>query len=385
MKDVEFENIVSFVKEKFPGQDFIPLHMPVFRGNEKKYLIDTIDTTYVSSVGSYVTRFEDMMCEITGSSYAIAIVNGTNALHMSLILAGVTENDETLSQSLTFVATCNAISYIGSKPVFIDIDKDTLGMSASALREFLEGNAEVRSDGFTYNKTSGRRIKACVPMHTFGFPCRIDEIASICNKYNIVLIEDAAESIGSYYKGRHTGSFGSLGTFSFNGNKTVTCGGGGAIITNDEIIAKRAKHLTNQAKVAHPWAFIHDEVGYNYRMPNLNAALACAQLEQLPEFVNNKRDLAREYSAFFHGSPVQYIDELPEASANYWLNSILLRDVNERNDFLKYANENGVMSRPAWELMHRLPMFSHFERGSLENSEWVADRLVNLPSSVRLK
>jgi perosamine synthetase len=382
---VEFENIVSFVKEKFPGQDFIPLHMPVFRGNEKKYLIDTIDTTYVSSVGSYVTRFEDMMCEITGTSYAIAIVNGTNALHMSLILAGVTENDETLSQSLTFVATCNAISYVGSKPVFIDIDKDTLGMSASALREFLESNAEVRSDGFTYNKTSGRRIKACVPMHTFGFPCRIDEIASICNKYNIVLIEDAAESIGSYYKGRHTGSFGSLGTFSFNGNKTVTCGGGGAIITNDEIIAKRAKHLTNQAKVSHPWAFIHDEVGYNYRMPNLNAALACAQLEQLSQFVNYKRNLAREYSEFFQGSPVQYIDELPEASANYWLNSILLRDVNERNDFLKYANENGVMSRPAWELMHRLPMFSHFERGSLENSEWVADRLVNLPSSVRLK
>jgi aminotransferase in exopolysaccharide biosynthesis len=304
---------------------------------------------------------------------------------MSLILAGVTENDETLSQSLTFVATCNAISYVGSKPVFIDIDKDTLGMSASALREFLESNAEVRSDGFTYNKTSGRRIKACVPMHTFGFPCRIDEIASICNKYNIVLIEDAAESIGSYYKGRHTGSFGSLGTFSFNGNKTVTCGGGGAIITNDEIIAKRAKHLTNQAKVSHPWAFIHDEVGYNYRMPNLNAALACAQLEQLSQFVNYKRNLAREYSEFFQGSPVQYIDELPEASANYWLNSILLRDVNERNDFLKYANENGVMSRPAWELMHRLPMFSHFERGSLENSEWVADRLVNLPSSVRLK
>jgi perosamine synthetase len=382
---MDFKNIISFVKEKFGGDDLIPLHMPIFRGNEKKYLIDTIDTTYVSSVGGYVTRFEEMMCEITGSSYAIAIVNGTNALHMSLLLAGVTEDDEVLSQSLTFVATCNAISYIGSKPVFIDIDKDTLGMSSSALTEFLENNAELRNDGFTYNKTSGRRIKACVPMHTFGFPCRIDQIADVCIQFNIVLIEDAAESIGSYYKGKHTGSFGTLGTFSFNGNKTVTCGGGGAIITNDEIIAKRAKHLTNQAKVAHPWSFIHDDVGYNYRMPNLNAALACAQLEQLTQFVNDKRNLAKEYSAFFQSSPIHFIDELPEASANYWLNSILLRDITERNDFLKYANENGVMTRPAWELMHRLPMFSHFEKASLANSEWVADRLVNLPSSVRLK
>lgn len=380
-----FENIVLFVKEKFPGQDFIPLHMPVFRGNEKKYLIDTIDTTYVSSVGSYVTRFEEMMCEITGSTYAIAIVNGTSALHMSLLLAGVTQNDETLTQSLTFIATCNAISYIGSKPVFIDIDKDTLGMSASALSEFLESNAEIRSDGFTYNKKSGRRIKACVPMHSFGFPCRIDEIASICKRYNITLIEDAAESIGSCYKGKHTGSFGTLGTFSFNGNKTVTCGGGGAIITDDEIIAKRAKHLTNQAKLLHPWAFIHDEVGYNYRMPNLNAALACAQLEQLAEIVKNKRDLAKEYSSFFQGSPIEFIDELPEARANYWLNSILLKDIDERNAFLTYANENGVMTRPAWELMHRLPLFSQFERGNLENSDWISDRLVNLPSSVRLK
>ena len=385
MKDVVFENIVLFVKEKFPGQDFIPLHMPVFRGNEKKYLIDTIDTTYVSSVGSYVTRFEEMMCEITGSTYAIAIVNGTSALHMSLLLAGVTQNDETLTQSLTFIATCNAISYIGSKPVFIDIDKDTLGMSASALSEFLESNAEIRSDGFTYNKKSGRRIKACVPMHSFGFPCRIDEIASICKRYNITLIEDAAESIGSCYKGKHTGSFGTLGTFSFNGNKTVTCGGGGAIITDDEIIAKRAKHLTNQAKLLHPWAFIHDEVGYNYRMPNLNAALACAQLEQLAEIVKNKRDLAKEYSSFFQGSPIEFIDELPEARANYWLNSILLKDIDERNAFLTYANENGVMTRPAWELMHRLPLFSQFERGNLENSDWISDRLVNLPSSVRLK
>jgi perosamine synthetase len=384
LKKISSENIVSFIKKKFPDQDFIPLHAPVFKGNEKKYLIDTIDSTYVSSVGDYVTRFEKMLCELTGSSYAIATCNGTNALHMSLLLAGVTEKDEVLTQSLTFIATCNAISYIGSAPIFVDIDKETLGLSAKALNKFLETNAEIRLDKFTYNKKSGRRIKACVPMHTFGFPCRIDEIASICNRYNIVLIEDAAESIGSYYKGKHTGTFGSLGTFSFNGNKTITCGGGGAIITDDEMIAKKAKHLTSQAKLPHPWEFIHDDIGYNYRMPNLNASLACAQLEQLVEFVDNKRDLAKEYIDFFRGSQVEFFEELPEIRANYWLNTILFKDKFERDTFLKYSNENGVMTRPAWELMHRLPMFSNFEKGNLENTELIAERLVNLPSSVRL-
>jgi perosamine synthetase len=384
LKKISFENIISFIKKEFPGQDFIPLHAPVFNGNEKRYLIDTIDTTYVSSIGEYVNRFEKMLCELTGSSYAVATCNGTNALHLSLLLADVTQQDEVISQSLTFVATCNAISYIGSAPIFIDIDKDTLGMSAKALKEFLENNTEIRSDKFTYNKKSGRRIKACVPMHTFGFPCRIDEIASICNQYNITLIEDAAESIGSYYKDRHTGTFGTLGVFSFNGNKTITCGGGGAIITNDEKIAKKAKHLTSQSKQPHAWAFIHDQIGYNYRMPNLNASLACAQLEQLKEFICNKRDLAKAYINFFQGTQVNFFQELPEIQANYWLNTILFKDKFERDAFLEYSNENGVMTRPAWELMHRLPMFSSFEKGNLENSEWVADRLVNLPSSVRL-
>ncbi len=384
MKKISFENIISFIKKEFPGQDFIPLHAPVFNGNEKKYLIDTIDTTYVSSVGEYVNRFEKMLCELTGSLYAVATCNGTNSLHLSLLLADVAQEDEVITQSLTFVATCNAISYIGSAPIFIDIDKDTLGMSAKALKEFLENNTEIRSDKFTYNKKTGRRIKACVPMHTFGFPCRIDEIVTICNQYNITLIEDAAESIGSYYKDKHTGTFGSLGVFSFNGNKTITCGGGGAIITNDEVIAKKAKHLTSQAKLSHAWAFIHDAIGYNYRMPNLNASLACAQLEQLNEFVFNKRDLAKKYINFFQGSQVIFFEELPEIKANYWLNTILFKDKPERDAFLEYSNINGVMTRPAWELMHRLPMFSNFEKGNLENSEWVADRLVNLPSSVRL-
>jgi len=382
--DTLFHNIAEFVKSVFPGKEFVPLHAPLFIGNERKYVMDTLDTTFVSSVGSYVNKFEEMMCEITGAKYAIAIVNGTNALHMSLILADVCGEDEVITQSLTFIATCNAISYIGASPVFLDVDIDTLGLSAQALKLFLEKNAEIRADGFTYNIKTGKRIKACVPMHTFGFPCRIDEIADICLHWNIVLIEDAAESLGSYYKGKHTGIFGQIGTFSFNGNKTVTSGGGGALITDNADIAAKAKHLTTQAKVAHPWAFVHDQIGYNYRMPNLNAALACAQLEQLTAFVENKRDLAQIYSDKFKTLGVRFVTEHIEAKANYWLNALLLEDKQQQQDFLKYMNNNGVMARPVWELMHRLPMFKDFQTDTLINSEWIADRLVNIPSSVRL-
>lgn len=379
-----FKLITDFVKSQFPNKDFIPLHVPLFIGNEKKYLLNTIDSTFVSSVGAYVNQFETMMCEITGAKHCIAIVNGTNALHMALLLADVTSEDEVLSQSLTFIATCNAISYIGAKPIFIDIDKDTLGMSPKALIHFLNNFAEIRVDGFTYNKQSNKRIKACVPMHTFGLPCRIDEIADLCKKWNISLVEDAAESLGSYYKDKHTGVFGLLGTFSFNGNKTVTCGGGGALITNDDEIARRAKHLTTQAKVSHPWAFVHDEIGYNYRMPNLNAALACAQLEQLTNFVINKRELANSYKNFFTTQTAEFVEEIQESKANYWLNAILLENIEEREAFLAFANSNGVMSRPVWELMHRLPMFKDAQKADLSNSEYIADRLVNIPSSVRL-
>jgi perosamine synthetase len=379
----DFSTIIEFIKGIYPGQDIIPLHEPKFRGNEKKYVLDAIDSTFVSSVGPYVNQFEEMICKITGSSYAIAMVNGTNALHMALLLADVEQNDEVLSQSLTFIATCNAISYIGAKPVFIDIDKDTLGMSPESLSDFLKNRAEIRDDGFTYNKGTGKRIKACVPMHTFGLPCRIDEIMDICREFNIALVEDAAESLGSYYKEKHTGNFGLIGTFSFNGNKTITCGGGGALITNDEIIAKRAKHLTTQAKVPHPWAFVHDEIGYNYRMPNLNAALGCAQLEQLFDFVENKRQLSKLYSDFFSANNLQYVNEIQGAKANYWLNAILFNSLDERDRFLKQSNDNGVMTRPAWELMHRLSMFSSAEKTDLTNSEWVVDRLINIPSSVR--
>jgi aminotransferase in exopolysaccharide biosynthesis len=383
MQDL-FKNIADFIKSQFPGQEFIPLHKPIFTGNERKYVVETIDSTFVSSVGEYVNRFEEMMCHLTGTSYAVALVNGTNALHLSLLMVGVEKGDEVISQSLTFIATCNAISYIGAHPLFLDIDKDSIGLSPNAVKTYLEQNAEIKSDGFTYNKITGRRIKACVPMHTFGLPCRIDEIVKICNAWNITLVEDAAESIGSYYKGQHTGTIGKIGVFSFNGNKTITSGGGGALVTNDEAIAKKAKHLTTQAKVQHPWEFIHDDIGYNYRMPNLNAALACAQLEQLPKFIENKRELAAIYHAKFEELNISYCKELSNAKANYWLNAILLHNREERDAFLTYMNNNGVMSRPAWELLHRLPMFKNTPKGVLENSEWIADRLVNIPSSVRL-
>ncbi|NEU10289.1 LegC family aminotransferase [Flavihumibacter sp. R14] len=379
-----FKSIVSSVKQQFPIQEFIPLHAPVFAGNERNYVLDAIDSTYVSSVGTYVNRFESMMVEITGAKYAIATVNGTSSLHVALLLSGLQPEDEVLSQALTFVATANAISYIGSKIVFIDVDRDTLGMSPSALRIFLETSAEKKPDGFTYNKLTGRRIGACVPMHTFGLPCRIDEIVTICEEWNIILIEDAAESLGSYYRGKHTGVFGRMGVFSFNGNKTVTCGGGGALVTNDENLAKRAKHLTTQAKIPHKWEFVHDEIGYNYRMPNLNAALACAQLEQLNHFVDNKRELNKAYRNAFDNLDVMLVNEMENARSNYWLNALVFNDLEERNAFLDYSNRNGVMTRPVWELLPRLNMFKNCQSGSLVNSIWLADRVVNIPSGFRV-
>lgn len=380
--NAEYQDIVSFIKGQFPNKDFITLHEPVFIGKEREYVIDAIDSTFVSSVGVYVNRFEEMMASITGAKYAIAIVNGTNALHLALLLAGVKQQEEVISQALTFIATANAISYIGATPVFIDVDKDTMGMSPKALSDFLEARAELRSDG-AYNKKTGKRIAACVPMHTFGLPCRIDEISAICERWKIELVEDSAESLGSYYKNKHTGVFGTVGVFSFNGNKTVTCGGGGAIITNDEALAKQAKHLSTQAKVPHKWDFVHDEIGYNYRMPNLNAALACAQLEQLDLFIENKRELASAYRSFLENTEIEFVTEPLNAKANYWLNAIVLSDLSERNKFLEYANANGVMTRPVWELMNRLPMFQHCETDELTNSKWLADRVVNIPSGFR--
>ena len=379
-----FKQTVDFIKQQFPSQEFIPLHEPRFIGNEKKYILDCIDSTFVSSVGKYVDDFEKRMCEITGAKYAVATVNGTAALHMGMLIAGVKRNEIVITQPLSFIATCNAIAYIGASHVFVDVDADTMGLSADKLKIYLTENAEKKADGFSYHKTTKQKIACCVPMHTFGHPCRIDELASICEEYNIALVEDGAESMGSYYKGKHTGTIGLVGTFSFNGNKTITCGGGGAIVTNDEKLAKHAKHLTTQAKIPHRWEFRHDEIGYNYRMPNINAALACAQLEQLPKFLENKRELANSYKDFFKTLDVKFMEEPSNSISNYWLCAILLNDKTQRDEFLEFTNSNGVMTRPIWTLMNKLEMFKDALHGNLDNALFIEDRLVNLPSSVRV-
>ena len=380
----DYSRTIGFIKEVFGNQEFTPLAVPVFAGNEKKYLEECIDTTFVSSVGKFVDRFEKDMAEYAGCKKAVVCVSGTNALHMSMMLVGVERNDEVLTQALTFIATCNAISYIGAHPVFIDVDKSTMGLSPNALKEWLVKNAEIKN-GQCYNKNTGCRVKACVPMHTFGHPVRIEEIANLCEEYHIELVEDAAESIGSLYKGKHTGTFGKVGTISFNGNKTITTGGGGMMLFNDEELAAHAKHLTTQAKVPHRWEFRHDHVGYNYRMPNINAALGCAQLENLDKFIASKRQLALEYAEYFKNvEDIQFFTEPKDTFSNYWLQVVIFKDKDAQQAFLQQTNDNGVMTRPIWELMNRLPMFEHCENDGLKNTIWFADRVVNIPSSVRL-
>lgn len=379
-----YEPVVKKVRELFRQPDaFIPLHAPYFGGNEKKYVLDTIESTFVSSVGAYVDRFEEMMQEITGARFAIATTNGTTALHLALVVAGVQQGDEVITQALTFVATANAVQHAGAHPVFLDVERDTMGLSPAALQMFLEKHAVMDERGCCTNKETGRRIAACLPMHTFGFPARIDIIKKICDHYKIALVEDAAESLGSYYNGIHTGRFGRVGTFSFNGNKTVTCGGGGALITDDEKLAKMAKHLSTTAKQPHAWEFYHDSVAYNYRLPNLNAALACAQLEMLPEILENKRALAQAYNQFFGSREERFVVEVSGSRANYWLNTIVLENKEKRDLFLTYTNEQKVMTRPIWRLMNTLPMYSHCQRDDLQNSTWLEERVVNLPSSYR--
>ncbi|MDB3952203.1 LegC family aminotransferase [Gammaproteobacteria bacterium] len=378
--DILNNETVALAK-KIYGDNFIPLHRPVFEGNERKYLVDCIDSNFVSSVGEKVNQFEKEIAKFTGSKYAIATVNGTAALHIAVELAGVKAGDEVITQALTFIATCNAISYIGAKPLFIDVDIDTMGLSPDSLKTFLEKNAEKRPDG-TYNKNSGKKISACVPMHTFGFPCRIQEIATICSNWDIPLIEDAAESLGSYVDNEHTGTFAQLATLSFNGNKVITTGGGGMIITNDIALAKKAKHITTTAKIAHPYEFFHDEIGYNYRMPNLNAALGCAQLERLEESLLEKARVASQWSDFFKVRGVNFVQAIKGSNANHWLNAIILDSKKERDIFLKFTNKNNVMTRPVWTLMSKLPMFQDCQTDGLKNSLWLEDRVVNIPSSV---
>ena len=373
---------IQFVRNHFLTKEFIPLHEPRFRGNEKKYLLDTIDSTFVSSVGAYVDQFEKQMQEITGASKAVAVVNGTASLQVALRLAGVKAGDEVLTQALTFIATANAIAYNNATPVFLDVDYDTMGLSPKAVEEFLNEFGEQREDG-CYNKASGKKIAACMPMHTFGFPVHMDELLLVCNKWNIPVVEDAAESLGSYYKGKHTGTLGLISGFSFNGNKIITSGGGGAIVTNDVELGVKAKHLTTTAKKPHPYEFYHDEMGYNYRMPNLNAALACAQLEMLTSYLNDKRHLANSYAALFESVDIKFRKETPQTQANYWLMCVELNDKIERDSFLKETNENGVMTRPIWQLMYRLPMYENCQRDSQKNAEFLEERIVNVPSSVK--
>lgn len=387
----ELDKLVSFIRAlNNEPEAFIPLHEPRFIGNEKQYLIECIDSNFVSSVGEFVERFEQMCAQYTGAKFAVATANGTSALHIALQLVGVQAGEEVITQSLTFIATANAISYTGAIPVFIDVDRDTLGLSPASLASWLEENAEVRespsNNGETqvFNKLSGRRISACVPMHTFGHPAKPGELKKILDKYNIPMVEDSAESIGSYYKGKHTGTIGKIGILSFNGNKVITSGGGGMILTDDKEIALAAKHLTTQAKIPHAWEYKHDHIGYNYRLINIAAALGCAQMETLDHILQLKRELAEKYYAYFAGSEYEFFAEPENCNSNYWLNTLITADRKSRNELLEYTNDNGVMTRPVWEPINRLPMFTHCPTDGLENTNLLADRIVNIPSSAVL-
>ena len=376
-----FNALIGFVREQYRSNELIPLHAPVFSGHERQYVVDTIDSTFVSSVGAYVDRFELDMAAYTGSARAVASVNGTAALHIALKLAGVEPGDLVITQPLTFVATCNAIAYCGAEPVFVDVDRHTLGLSPRALDDWLHSHAQVGEDGVCRTRADGQAIRACLPMHTFGHPADLDGLVEVCARWRLALVEDAAESLGSLYKGRHTGTIGRLGTLSFNGNKIITTGGGGMILT-DEILGDRAKHLTTTAKRPHPYEYEHDEVGYNYRLPNINAALGCAQLEQLEAFVANKRELASRYAAHFSGSDMQFVSEPEGCRSNYWLNAVICDSREQRDALLKSTNDAGVMTRPIWTLMNRLPTYAHCRKGPLTQAQWLEARVVNLPSSV---
>lgn len=378
-----FSSTIKYIKELYGNPEFVGLHEPRFLGNEKKYVNDCIDSTFVSSVGKYVDRFEQMVEEFTGCAKAVACVNGTNSLHLALLLSDVKNDDEVITQALTFIATANAISYCNATPIFLDVDKDTMGLSPIALEKFLVEYGEIRGE-FTFNKSTGNRIKACVPMHTFGHTCRMDEIIEVCSKYNISVVEDAAESLGSLYKGQHTGTIAEIGILSFNGNKTITTGGGGMLLFKDKRLGEKAKHITTQAKLPHRWEFSHDKIGYNYRMPNLNAAIGCAQMEQLPLFLKKKIELAQIYTEFFKANNMHFIKAPRHSTSNYWLNGLILKDKNERDQFLTETNNNGVMTRPIWKMMNKLPMFAHCQTDNLKNSLWLEERVVNIPSSVRL-
>ncbi|ENC6710435.1 MULTISPECIES: LegC family aminotransferase [Vibrio] len=372
--------IVEFVRDTYKTDEFIPLHAPTFDGNEKAYVMETIESTFVSSVGKFVDDFERKIEAYTGTAKAVATVNGTAALHAALYMADVQRGDLVITQALTFVATCNALYHMGAEPVFVDVSPVSLGLCPKAVDAFLEENAEVTDVGCIHKKT-GRRIKAVVPMHTFGHPVELDELVAVCLKWNITLVEDAAESLGSFYKGKHTGTIGDFGAVSFNGNKIITTGGGGMVLCKTQELGARTKHVTTTAKVPHPYEFFHDEPGFNYRMPNLNAALGCAQMEVIQQYLKQKRLLAEGYKNFFKGTDFNFVTEPEYAKSNYWLNAIVCPDKESREEVLACTNGSGVMTRPIWQLMHRLPMFENAIRGDLTYSEFIEAHLINLPST----
>jgi perosamine synthetase len=378
-------DIVAALREVYGvAQGDIPLHAPVFGGHEKQYVEDTIESTFVSTVGAYVSRFEDMLKERTGAAVAVAMVNGTTALQIALQLAGVKQGDLVITQSLSFVATANAVRHLGAEPAFVDVEHETLGLCPRALRRFLESECAMQ-DGAPMHKPTGRRLAACVPMHSFGMPCSLMEIMQVCEEWSIPLVEDAAEALGSMYQGKPCGTFGLVSSLSFNGNKIVTCGGGGAILTNDIELGRRAKHLTTTAKLPHRWRFTHDEVGFNYRMPNINAALGCAQLERLDEFIAYKRDLADRYRRRFSDMGIAFQNEPANSKSIFWLCAILMKDAAERDALLEASNNAGVMTRPIWDPLHQLPMYSKSPRGDMSVTLDIASRLVNIPSGFREK
>lgn len=384
---IELEQVLQALRKVLPKtKDFIRLHEPQFGGNEWKYVKDCLDTGWVSSVGKFVDQFEEQLAAYTGANCAIAVVNGTAALHICLKLAGVKQGDEVIIPDLTFVATANAVIYCGATPHLVDIEETTLGMDPVKLADYL-GDVLIIKGNDCFNRHTGCRVKAVMPMHTFGHPVDLDPLAALCDRLNLVLIEDAAESLGSFYKGKHTGNWGKLSALSFNGNKTITTGGGGAILANDKELGRMAKHITTTARVPHKWSFMHDSVGYNYRMPNINAAIGCAQLEQLPAFLASKRALAERYQKAFAGiAGIRFFAEPSGAKSNYWLNVLLLEDAysNQLDYLLEQTNALGIMTRPAWTLMHKLPMFENCPRMDVSVAESIERRLINIPSSAAL-
>lgn len=373
-------SIVEFVRDTYRTDEFIPLHAPTFNGNEKAYVMETIDSTFVSSVGKFVDDFERKIEAYTGTAKAVATVNGTAALHAALYMADVQRGDLVITQALTFVATCNALYHMGAEPIFVDVSPVSLGLCPKAVDAFLSEHAEITEAGCIHRQT-GKRIKAVVPMHTFGHPVELDELVAVCLKWNLVLVEDAAESLGSFYKGKHTGTMGDVSAVSFNGNKIITTGGGGMVLCKTEELGARTKHVTTTAKVPHPYEFFHDEPGFNYRMPNLNAALGCAQMEVIEQYLKQKRQLAKCYENLFSGTDFQFVTEPDYAESNYWLNAIICPDKKSREEILAGTNSAGVMTRPIWQLMHRLPMFENAMRGDLTYSEFIEAHLINLPST----